>query len=464
MVVFNGALLSLNLPVKPAHPVRTTAVSDCNFRDASLIAQVHQADRDPVRKSWPLPQRRLRRRGGGRRCKVITRASLALPQLLPATTVQGVWTALIIAGAGGLWSERTRIGKELSGPLVSTLIGLLFSNVGLIGGVHAGAVYDTVNKFILPLAIPLLLYSADLRRVFQETGRLLLAFIIGAFATVVGTVVAFKLVPLAALGAQDSWKIASALAARHIGGAINYVAVAETLQVSPSAQMAGLAADNLLCAVYFTTIFHLARKIPPESASAGQASADDQPAAEGIKACSPPHGMASTGIAISAILCYVGQQLAVAVGFPSSSISIITLLTVALATCFPTQLKPLVASSEGIAFILLQIFFAAVGASGQIRAVLTTAPSLFLFCFLQIAIHLGIILGVGRAAGFARKDLLLASNANVGGPSTAGGMAAAKGWQSLLVPALLIGTFGYSCATFVALVLGSTVLRGMVVI
>ena len=50
------------------------------------------------------------------------------------------------------------------------------------------------------------------------------------------------------------------------------------------------------------------------------------------------------------------------------------------------------------------------------------------------------------------------------GPSTAGGMAAAKGWQSLLVPALLIGTFGYSCATFVALVLGTTVLRGMVVV
>lgn len=69
------------------------------------------------------------------------------------------------------------------------------------------------------------------RRVFKETGKLLVAFIIGAFATVVGTVVAFKMVPLTALGASDSWKIASALAARHIGGAINYVAVAETLQV-----------------------------------------------------------------------------------------------------------------------------------------------------------------------------------------------------------------------------------------
>ena len=40
--------------------------------------------------------------------------------------------------------------------------------------------------------------------------------------------------------------MAAALAARHIGGAVNYVAVAESTGMSPSAQAAGLAADNLV--------------------------------------------------------------------------------------------------------------------------------------------------------------------------------------------------------------------------
>ena len=53
------------------------------------------------------------------------------------------------------------------------------------------------------------------RKVFKETGKLLGAFVLGALATVAGTVLAFKLVPLTALGAADSWKIAAALAARH---------------------------------------------------------------------------------------------------------------------------------------------------------------------------------------------------------------------------------------------------------
>lgn len=47
--------------------------------------------------------------------------------------------------------------------------------------------------------------------------------------------------------------------------AVNYVAIAEALGVSPSVLAAGLAADNVICALYFTTLFALASKIPPEA-------------------------------------------------------------------------------------------------------------------------------------------------------------------------------------------------------
>ena len=54
-------------------------------------------------------------------------------------------------------------GQSLSAPLVSTLLALACSNVGLIP-VDAPA-YSVVNKFLLPLTVPLLLFAADLRRV-----------------------------------------------------------------------------------------------------------------------------------------------------------------------------------------------------------------------------------------------------------------------------------------------------------
>jgi uncharacterized membrane protein len=129
-----------------------------------------------------------------------------------------------------------------------------------------------------------------------------------------------------------------------------------------------------------------------------------------------------------------------------------------MATLFPRLLAPLAPAGEGLAKILLQTFFAVVGASGSVRGVLATAPALFLVSALQVAVHLGITLWVGGRLGFSRPELLIASNANVGGPTTAAGMATAKGWRPLLVPAILLGVLGYATATFTSIALGLHVL------
>lgn len=50
--------------------------------------------------------------------------------------------------------------------------------------------------------------------------------------------------------------------------------------------------------------------------------------------------------------------------------------------------------------------------------VVKTAPVLFLFSLLALGAHLAILLGVGKLLGFSRRELLIASNANIGG----------KGW------------------------------------
>ena len=59
--------------------------------------------------------------------------------------------------------------------------------------------------------------------------------------------------------------------ARHIGGAVNYMAVTDALAVSPSVFGAGLAADDLILTLYFTTIYTLAKSIPPDLPSAAMA-------------------------------------------------------------------------------------------------------------------------------------------------------------------------------------------------
>lgn len=64
---------------------------------------------------------------------------------------------------------------------------------------------------------------------------------------------------------------------------------------------------------------------------------------------------------------------------------------------------------------LQQVFFAAVGASANVPLVIRTAPILFCYSFIVLAGHLLLLLALGRLAGFNLRDLLLASNANIGG-------------------------------------------------
>ena len=90
-------------------------------------------------------------------------------------------------------------------------------------------------------------------------------------------------------------QVASALAARHIGGAVNYVGVAETLSIGASAQAAGLAADSLICAFYFAGLFKLASRIGPDpvstqAAATGEATSEvaaEEQANGGIKVSTP---------------------------------------------------------------------------------------------------------------------------------------------------------------------------------
>ncbi|XP_062233815.1 uncharacterized protein LOC133931018 [Phragmites australis] len=365
----------------------------------------------------------------------------------------GNWAFLLSAAAFGTWSEeRTSWGAALSGALVSIMAGLAATAAGLV--TPGAPAHDAVMEYLLPASVPLLLLGADLRRVVRTTGDLLKAFLIGSVATVIGTTVAYLLVPMRSLG-QDSWKIAAALMGSYTGGAVNYVAISEALGLSPSVLAAGVAADNLISALYFMTLFSLASKIPAEAKTSEDAKKDGE--SEGGGRLSVLHG--GTAIALSFLICKAGSAIADRLGFQGGTLPCVTALVVFLATAFPGYLGRLAPAGETMALILMQVFFTVVGANGNVVDAVTKAPSVFAFALVQVTVHLAVVLGIGKLVGLERKSLLIASNANVGGPTTAAAMATAKGWSSLIVPGILVGIFGISIATFLGIGFGMFVLR-----
>ena len=87
-----------------------------------------------------------------------------------------------------IWSEGTRWGRPVGAPLLILLFAMLSANLGVIP--HSAGIYDSLAGLLVPLAIPMLLFRADIRKVFKEAGPMLLTFIIAASVTVAGAFVA----------------------------------------------------------------------------------------------------------------------------------------------------------------------------------------------------------------------------------------------------------------------------------
>ena len=114
-----------------------------------------------LRQSVQSPQAAFENLRAGAALKDADQAGF-MQAFLGCLNAAGIWAALAFAGAAGLWAERTKWGKEMSGALISTLVGLALSNLNVIPS-EAPHVYGVVNAYLLPLAVPLLLFSADLR-------------------------------------------------------------------------------------------------------------------------------------------------------------------------------------------------------------------------------------------------------------------------------------------------------------
>ena len=403
--------------------------------------------------------------------------SLSLPQLVGADDRYSLWATAAGAAAVGLKLERsTAVGKSLSGPVCAMLVTLVLTNLGVLpaaGSPHMAS----LQGFVVKLATPLLLLGADLRKIFRETGSLLAAFCLGALSTILGSSLGYALFgkSLSTLGVPgDGWKIASALTAKNIGGGLNFMAVCAANGVSAASLGLGLSVDNFLGLLYFPFISYLGapfeerkgrlllKQLLGEKASAtgsSQAVSSDMAASAvtgGDEEELAQINSYSTALAVGLGIVAISEHIGKACGM--SSVAVSTLMTVALASLAPKAVQPLVPAGDMLGKLLLLLFFGSIGnSSGTVAATLSAkgVGGLLGFGSVLYAVHVLCILTLGRFFRFSMPDILIASNANIGNAATASALASAKGWQSRLLPALLVGTFGNAVATFIGIGVGN---------
>ena len=379
------------------------------------------------------------------------------------------------AAGAKLAEEKTKLGANISAPLLAMASAMLLATTGIIPS--SSPALDLVWRALMPLAVALSLLGVNLRDAARTSGPALAAFAVGAIGSIVGTVVAYALVG-SSLG-PDSWRVAACLCASYVGGSLNYAATAQALGLSAApggqaALAAGMAADNLAMAVFLSALM-VAKAEPPETkkekafASWLETSAGDDGNAGGNEARvtngGPSARTVACALAAALVFLELGKLLTRAFGLPAgTSLGVSSALIPAVAWTVGMITRSGVmhagsepfAGSDAVGGALMLVFFAALGASADPAVAVRAGGPALAFIGIQLATHLAFVSVVGKGAmKLPAWAVLTASNACVGGPATAAAMASARGWAAAVQPAIVVGTVGYALGTPIGCLVGN---------
>lgn len=359
-----------------------------------------------------------------------------------------LWAAIVAIATFALWAEKTHIGQKVSAAVIAILLALTLTNVGILPA--ESNIYTFIWTNAIPMTIPMLLFQANIARVFKESGRVLVAFLIGGIGTVVGALLAYASLPLD----ESAAGLVGAVTAAYIGGTLNFVATANSVGLDSAKIAAGIAAANLVVVLYLVVLFtlpsirHFSSRFnrSPEPKANGQPNLKPE-----IEQFDTVMGISYT-VLISSIICMLGFGLEAIIEFPGTAILAVTFLSLAAASAFPSFFRKLTISAY-IGTAILHLFFAAIGASASIHEVVAFGPVLLALCAISLAVHFTFLSVGAKLTGITLDEMLIGSNACAAGAPTAAAMAASLRVPHLVLPAILCGTLGYAVGTFVGVLI-----------
>ena len=366
-----------------------------------------------------------------------------------------LWAIIIVWATISIFLEqRYQWASTISGAIIALVGAMLLSNFKVIP--TSAPVYDTVWDYIVPLSIPLLLFSSNILKIWKESRRLLFIFLIASIGTMIGTTVAFIIlnhsVPYLS-------KIGAMMTGSYIGGGVNFAALSSKLKTPGEMVSSTVVADNSVMALYFLLLIAIPSIPFIKKHFKTHYHSDHTPAAQQsfwqpkkIQLLDIAFSIAAA-IAIVAIsfklsefIQHVVPQsnllLTILVSFFGDFYLLLTTLTLIIVAIWGDFFEKLAGASE-IGTFLIYIFFVVIGTPASFVTIIKTAPLLFIFVMIILIFNLGLSLLLGKLLKFNIEEILLASNATAGGPTTAAALAIGKGWTDLVGPILIVGTLGY---------------------
>jgi len=346
------------------------------------------------------------------------------------------------------YAAKTKIGKKLGAALLVILFTAVIANLKLIPSAsNSIPLYDGIFTYLAPISIFYLLLGVNLNSIKKAGAPMIILFLIGSLATIIGILIAWTLISPQHILGEDGKIIAGMLTGTYTGGSVNFNAVALEYDFQERGILyAGtIAVDNVITTIWIIATLSIPAilrtfwKDKKVKISRQEMEGEDK---EKLNFNS------LIWLIFLGITAYYISELISNI-FPKIP-SILTLSTIGVLLAqlrFVQGLK----GSHFLGLYLVYIFLAVIGAYCEISSVIELKEvglTLLSFASFAVFLHGIIVILLGSLIYRDWEMISIVSQANIGGGTTAIALAETFDRKELILPAILVGTLGNALGTY----------------
>lgn len=399
-----------------------------------------------------------------------------MSSLIAPDNIIVVWAFVIgIVFVANWMDQKWKWANKLSIVVLCILGGMILANIKILP--FESPVYDGIGSVLLKLAIPMLLFKSDIRKIYRESGRVFASFHIAILSSLTaGILFSFVIKAWPGIGA-DAQGLTAMHVAGFIGGTVNEVAMADIFNVSPSLVSSATLVGNfnlgfLLFFLAWLTQSKFIRKHfkHPYIDEREQVLKDDPTAKDKPMSAVfwKNREISLLGILQSFFTAFLILALSTVIGkyvkstnapfivkqLLGSDYLLMTTFATLGATFIPQWFSELKFGDE-FGMIMLTMWYVTIGTGANIVKILEYGILMVLIFAIAVIIHLTLGLFIANKMKLSFEEACCGIMASIGGPSSSAALTINNGWRALIAPSILVSLYGYIVGNYLGVIMGN---------
>ncbi|HBE39982.1 MAG TPA: hypothetical protein DDW27_02025, partial [Bacteroidales bacterium] len=355
---------------------------------------------------------------------------------------------------------KSKIVKKTGGVLICYILGAFVGNIGILPE-GAYKYQDLLTQFTVPLALPLILFSMDVKKWFKLAGSAITSLLLGLFTVVLMIFVGYWIFKDSI---PDAWKVAGMLTGIYTGGTPNMAAIKTALNVDTEVYLMTHTYEVALGAIYLIFILSVGQRVfllllrPFKSPETGNLKIENVNLEEDYESYSGIFQRKTFLPLLGAIglsLLIVGVSYGLSMLFPkdfSTAAIILLITTFGIGFSFVPGVKNIRKTFQAGMYIIL-IFCLVVSSMADIRKLVNI--SFDLFWYVGLAMFGSHILHAFLAKLFKidADTVIISGSALICSPPFVPVVAGALRNREVILTGLIVGIAGYAVGNYLGVII-----------